>query len=625
VIPFFRHGLLVLFVLAACVPAPADPRSSQALFDPQRHMSLAEVTPGMKGYGLSVFRGTKIERFEVEVVSILKNAFAPGAGVIMVRCSGQGLEHTGAVQGMSGSPIYLRDEAGRERLAGAFAYGWPMSKDPLVGVQPIERMLGVAADPETGSADGTPAAGFPDQPRPPAKRQDGAAGARLTPLLCPMSAGGLSRESIDAFSPYFRARGIELVASGSADASGVLTPPRLEPGATLMVQLAGGDMDLSATGTVTEVIGDRIYAFGHPMFGEGNSRLPMGSGVIGGIVASYRNSFKLGGMVEVLGTVEADQSPGILCRVGDAPPMTPVSVRVVHEDGDFDQTYRYTVADHPVLTPLVAALLVQASMEARHNSPRLNTVEYSISASFRDKPDLEFSNRMINGGGEGLGITLLGPLLTAGDNPFDPAQLSRLEVVAKVQKKVLSAELKSAAIPRSRYRPGESVEGFMRLRPFRGEEVIRPFRVQLPNTLPDGTYNLVIADSSRHLADEQAGRPFRFRTDRVNDVFEVLRETLSVRTDAVYLRLVRSRDAVAVGRVAMPGLPASKRKILADAGRSDVAEYLTSDVVVLPQEFVVTGSAELQVIVDRKRPDQAPAGASPRGPAGATQPARTRS
>src|SRR5437762_987087 len=109
-------------------------------FDPARHMRVSEIKPGMKGYGLSVFRGTKIERFDVEVVSIVRN-FTPKMHMVLVTLKGQNLEHTGAIAGMSGSPVFLVDEAGRERLAGAFAYGWPMAKDPIGGLQPIEYML----------------------------------------------------------------------------------------------------------------------------------------------------------------------------------------------------------------------------------------------------------------------------------------------------------------------------------------------------------------------------------------------------------------------------------------------------------------------------------------------------
>ena len=103
-------------------------------------MRVAEVRPGMKGFGRSVFLGTAIQQFDVEVVSILHN-FNPKGDVILIRCHGQGLEHSEAIAGMSGSPIYLYDDTGKARMIGAFAYGWPLQKDPLAGVQPIEYML----------------------------------------------------------------------------------------------------------------------------------------------------------------------------------------------------------------------------------------------------------------------------------------------------------------------------------------------------------------------------------------------------------------------------------------------------------------------------------------------------
>src|SRR3954470_10773600 len=140
---------IVLLLIAACgLATPARADTPTTLFDPARHMRIAEVHPGMTGYGLSVFKGAKIERFDVEVVSVLKN-FNPKYDVILIRCHGHDLEHTGAVAGMSGSPIFLKDEQGRERMVGAFAYGFPMAKDPIAGVQPIEYMLRLKPNPPT--------------------------------------------------------------------------------------------------------------------------------------------------------------------------------------------------------------------------------------------------------------------------------------------------------------------------------------------------------------------------------------------------------------------------------------------------------------------------------------------
>ena len=63
--------------------------------------------------------------------------------VILARCSGLNLEHSGIVGGMSGSPCYIRDKNGKPRMIGAIAYGWLFSKDPICGIQPIEQMLDI--------------------------------------------------------------------------------------------------------------------------------------------------------------------------------------------------------------------------------------------------------------------------------------------------------------------------------------------------------------------------------------------------------------------------------------------------------------------------------------------------
>src|SRR5580704_7615204 len=135
---------LAIVVLVCSGIARAD-APAKSLFDPVRHMHLSEVKAGMKGYGLSVFSGTKIEKFDVEVVDVIKN-FNPKYDAILIRCPQEFLNHTGPIAGMSGSPIYLYDSAGNPKMAGAFAYGWPFAKDCIAGVQPIEYMLQLPAN-----------------------------------------------------------------------------------------------------------------------------------------------------------------------------------------------------------------------------------------------------------------------------------------------------------------------------------------------------------------------------------------------------------------------------------------------------------------------------------------------
>ncbi len=143
-----RRLAAAAFLAAACLPvfATADTASTQPLAqsigenpNPARYLFEDQITPGMKGYGLTVMHGGAIERFDVEVIDVVRN-FSPGNNAILIRCSGLGLEHSGIIAGMSGSPVFIHD-----KMIGAVAYGWGMSKDPIGGVQPIRQMLAISA------------------------------------------------------------------------------------------------------------------------------------------------------------------------------------------------------------------------------------------------------------------------------------------------------------------------------------------------------------------------------------------------------------------------------------------------------------------------------------------------
>ncbi|HAZ64541.1 MAG TPA: hypothetical protein DCZ72_13155, partial [Armatimonadetes bacterium] len=100
-------------------------------------LPLDQIRAGQTGYGLTVFEGTKIDRFEVEVVGVLYGFdFQMDMILIEVTSGPVVARDLGSVSGMSGSPIYIND-----KLIGAYAYGFPFQKTALAGVTPIEQML----------------------------------------------------------------------------------------------------------------------------------------------------------------------------------------------------------------------------------------------------------------------------------------------------------------------------------------------------------------------------------------------------------------------------------------------------------------------------------------------------
>jgi len=78
-------------------------------------------------------------------------------------------------------------------------------------------------------------------------------------------------------------------------------------------------MDMTAIGTVTEVLGDGCWGVWHPFFLGGEVSLPMGSGYIHSVIANLVIVFKLGSALKVQGTLHADQVMGVAGKIGEAP------------------------------------------------------------------------------------------------------------------------------------------------------------------------------------------------------------------------------------------------------------------------------------------------------------------
>jgi hypothetical protein len=667
-------------------PAPADPAGP--LFDPARHMRVAEVRPGMRGYGLSVFRGTRLERFDVEVLSVLRN-FNPQRDVVLITCGGAYLGHTGSIAGMSGSPIFLRDAAGRDRMIGAFAYGWPLAKDPIAGVQPIEYMLDLPTGPTAAAATtrpatvpgtrptatvGTAAAEPAAGPRATWSWTDARAQSRalfapssvpalagpgvlagggfggsvlqdLRPLATPLMVGGLSPSATTAVAAAFGRYGLAPLQSGTPasaprpPAPSTGTPPpatrpaaslptstspasnspsarppvaRFVPGGVLAVPLMVGDSDLTAIGTVTEVIGDRVFGFGHPFNNEGRVELPMGPGEIHGVVANLSTSFKLGSMSAAAGTLTADASVGIAGTAGPAPGMAPIDVTVVDADAGTTRDYHFRAVVHPKFTALLAGMALSAAAGGASELPQYNTTEWAVDLEFANGRTIRLADRAVGADLAHLAQVPAVPLVAAADNPFERVPLRRVTATVTVSRAVRDGTILRVGLPRTTYKPGETVRAFVAYKPFRGDEAVLPVEMDLPRDLPAGAYRFVVGDADRYLQDELANRPFRFTAQRVGEVFDVLQEAAGPRHDAVYLRLVRQADGVAVGRTALPKLPSGHRQVLLEAGRSDTTAFVSSAVKVVPVDRVMDGAAEFQITIESPGRAGTPGG---RGPA----------
>jgi len=603
--------ILVLIVLAATSSLlPLARAEFPRLFDPNRHMRIDEVKPGMKGYGLTVFLGTEIERFDVEVVSVMRN-FNPKRDAILIRCSGETMEHVGAVAGMSGSPIFLRDADGHDRMIGAFAYGWALAKDPIAGVQPIEYMLALAdnpfkvAEPVGARAEARSskpwdvlAAMQPTRTAVTTSRQtdDGA----LRRILTPVSVSGVPARVLARYSDLFAANQLAIFQAGGGIAPGELPDAPIKPGSVIITPLVTGDVEFHANGTCTEVLDGKVFAFGHPFNNEGAVELPFAEGAVQGIVASLGSSFKMAAMGKVKGVINTDHTVGIAGEFGTAPATVPIDVKIIRDGRT--ATFHFDAIRHARLLPILVAISVDSALAADGELPQYSTARYDVQLTFENDRALRFKNVMANfDPGDFVG-RVMSPLRAAAENPFERVLPTRIEVSVSVNSGSKDAQILSVQIPKTRFRAGDTLGGFVTYRPFRGEEADLPFEFELPRDLPDGTYQLVIGDSERYFADELTARPFRFSAENGEDVFAVMQEYFSIPNNAIFVRLMRQPDGVAVGRVALNHLPASRRQVLLGAGRSNVTEFAGSAVKQIETDAIMTGSAEFTITVDRNAP-----------------------
>ncbi len=99
-------------------------------------MHVDEIRPGMVAVGRTVFEGTRVEEFKVNILGVLENVIGTRRNLILARLEGGPLANTGVIAGMSGSPVYIDG-----RLIGAVSYALgAFSKEPIAGITPIAEM-----------------------------------------------------------------------------------------------------------------------------------------------------------------------------------------------------------------------------------------------------------------------------------------------------------------------------------------------------------------------------------------------------------------------------------------------------------------------------------------------------
>ncbi len=582
-----------------------------------RTISVDEVHSGMRGYGLTVFHGTRPERFEIEVVDVIHNA-RPGMDMVLIRTPHPVLDRASSVAGMSGSPIYLDD-----RLLGAYAYGWEFGTEPIAGVTPISNMLAEARRTRRTPPGLIPGTQIPmpiggdTSPMQRTRRRSSwdvlsdrmrlaqspiqSAHGRMMPVGVSLGVSGMSDGALRMLSDAFTPMGLEPVQSGGAgrrNASsappGEAIPTHYENGGSVSVSLVSGDISAAATGTVTLVDGNDVLAFGHPMMGLGEVALPAALSRVAWIMVSARRSHKMAEPIADLGALQQDRPFTIVLDEHAAAPTVPMHVRVLHnEGGAHNNEWNVRLAYHRALLSRLYGSVIGTALET--SAGEATDVAWVVHSNVvtRDHGTLSFTD--LGASGDGTGALSVGGLGSSEaverltENPYEQVRIERIDVDIDLHWARDFYYIRSSALSRAEVDPGETVQLTVSLGQYAGAPVLRTIPITVPREVAGRDVDIEVSAGGDTLGDQP-------EPERIEDLIRNL--TSSYPDDSIVVSMRMPGQGVMLRGRVLYDLPGSALDTLRPAASTDTGEpFLNVRRTVVPVGRLVLGRDRLRIHV----------------------------
>ena len=553
---------------------------------------------GQHGIGKTVFSGNKIEEFQVEILGVLEN-LGPRQSIILARLSGGPLQNTGVMQGMSGSPVYING-----RLVGAVALAFNFAKEPIAGIRPIEEMLAISGAP-SGKPASEPRAARREIPLTASLTGSDNPGASLVEIATPVSFSGFTSGTLERFAPELKKLGMEPrqgISSGGPLPPKLGNPAQLRPGDMISVDLLSGDLTIGAEGTVTEVDGKRIYAFGHRFMSVGETELPFARAEVLALLPNLAASFKISSAREWMGTITQDRSTSIYGELGRKAETVPVSLTV--KDGRrAPLAYHMQLVNDRVLSPFILQMAVYSAIDATERTLGLASYSLRGAVEFQHgiqplKLDNTYSGDFNVPLQASTGVSSpLAYLMAAG---FDTLKVKDITLEIEASERKRSLQIDQVTASPKEVHPGQPVELTVTLTGENGVEVLKNLRYPVPVGAPAGTLNFTVSDAtSSNLLDYQqlAATAPKSPTQLVSFL-----NSLRPNTSA-YVRVWRTDPAFQVQGEDLPDPPPSVGLILNKAqaaqglwlphgSKIDELQIPTGDVVVMGSKSVTVDVKE---------------------------------
>ncbi|MBI3911356.1 MAG: hypothetical protein HY320_10545, partial [Armatimonadetes bacterium] len=601
--------------------------------DPDAIWHVRDLRPGMKGYGFTVFKGDKVERFGVTIIGVLPKMYM-GQDMVLIRLDGGPITGRNAflIHGMSGSPIYVDG-----KLVGAFSMAasnyW--AKEPIGAVTPIEAML-EALDPKLDpepvgitSAEMTlpnpipTSAGAmrdifmgPESLAPP----DAPGRLTLRPLATPVMVSGLGSRAFKQLASFLEHWNLlAQPAPGQAPAN---LKPKLEVGGSLGVNLMTGDIDISGIGTVTWMKGDRVLGWGHPFFQLGGAQFGISNAWVYDIFPGVQASNKIAAAGEVIGTLDHDRPFCVSGRVGPRPTMIPITCNVEDRSTGRKKTFRAEAVNHPQLMGQMATIAVGEAIFETRPVPGDITANVRLSIDTEGLGHIERRNMVYDqfqiDSAATLELAQMLQLLSSNDLKRVPVKALNVDVT--LEKKQPTATVERIFIKQERYEPGETVDVGVVLRLYRGETTVLHTNVKIPEGAQGGRAVLMVNGGATrvNLAALTGGStgivPLPGATPAAATVSQLVKQFLErERNDQIVTHLLFSSSAVNINGEKLSRLPGPIADVMRSSRTTGLRVEQDEVKSASDTEFVVQGVQRLFITIQRKDSSETGTGASSEG------------
>jgi len=573
----------------------------------------------MVGIGRTVFEGDRLDEFKVNIIGVLHNQIGPRRDLVLAKLEGGPLAKTGVIAGMSGSPVYIDG-----RLLGAVSYSLgEFATEAIAGITPIAEMVEAATLPPVrrtaarvdlpvpftldavvaslrqSFASVRPFADSPADVRVLGAPAVGSGiGTLLRPIATPISFGGFSGASVDSLAALFRDQGfLPVAADAAAQTPSARTAERpLGPGDAIGVSLLSGDLQIGATGTVTEVNGNRVYAFGHPFYGLGPIQFPLTRASVLTVLPSLSSSMKISSTGPIIGVVQQDRATTIAGTLGEAPTLIPLTLTLKSERGT-RKTFTMQMVSDQLLTPLVTYTAISDVLSSYERQNGVASYAIRGSATVKKHGTLSFED-LFSGDQPSAAASayVVGPINFLLRNSFEAVDLEGVNLEIDASEQPRSATLERAWIDGTRPKPGSTVTLKVLLRTYRGEQVTTSVPVQIPPNA-SGSVSIMVTDGVR--LSQWEARELQVQPTQTRDVNQMMRVLNEARkNNRLYVRLV-TRDGGAVVRgESLAALPPSVLSVLEadrDGGNFRPLQSALLGEWEIPTDYTVAGSRTLTI------------------------------